>query len=91
MKQLIWSRLARQDLYHIAFDEMLLDADLLISRIEKAPLILLDFPELGEQIWPVGRRKWRIKGTPFLLLYRVRTEAIEISRVRHVREDWQSA
>jgi toxin ParE1/3/4 len=90
MKQLIWSRLARQDLYRIAFDEMLFDAETLIERIEKAPLILLEFPEIGELIWPDGRRKWRIKATPFLLIYKAHEGKVEISRVTHVASDWET-
>ncbi len=89
MNQLIWSRPARQDLYRIAFDEMLWDVEVLVERIEKAPLLLTEFPELGEMIGSTGRRKWRVKGTPFLLIYKSRKGTVEISRVVHAASDWQ--
>lgn len=90
MKRAIWSRLARQDLYGIAFDELGMSVDALIVRIETAPLILLDFPELGEKVGPDGRRKWRVKRTPFILLYRKAGDDVEISRVIHSASDWKN-
>ena len=90
MSRLIWSRLARQDLYAIAFDELLWDADQLIDRIEKAPLILLDFPELGPVAGPDGLRKWHVRHTPFLLLYKDLGSSVEISRVVHASSDWMN-
>ena len=91
MSRLIWSRLARHDLYTIAFDEMLWDADRLIDRIEKAPLVLLDFPELGPVAGSDGLRKWHVRRTPFLLLYKIRRSSVEISRVVYAASDWKTS
>jgi toxin ParE1/3/4 len=90
LKRLIWSKSARRELFAIAahydqFDPEL--PDRLLSRIEKAPLLLLEFPGIGSPTERRGIRKWRVRHTPFLLFYVARGNAIEVIRVRHVRSD----
>ena len=35
------------------------------------------------------QRKFAVRGTPYILVYRIVSGAIEILRVRHNREDWR--
>ncbi|MBV8686303.1 MAG: type II toxin-antitoxin system RelE/ParE family toxin [Alphaproteobacteria bacterium] len=87
-----WALRAREDIIDIAeFYEPVAAglADSLLDKIAEAPLILLDHPNLGT---PAGRgryRKWTVRGTPFVLIYRVRGSYIEIARVRHAASDWR--
>jgi plasmid stabilization system protein ParE len=91
LRQLIWSSPAYRDLLAIADYYEPIDPSLpgiLLSRIEKAPLILLDRPEIGA---PTGMRlvrKWPVASTPFILFYSANRERVEIKRVRHAAENW---
>jgi len=61
----------------------------MLTRIEQAPLILLDHPRLGEETRRRGVRKWSVRNTPFILLYVDRPERVEIRRVVHAASDWK--
>lgn len=92
LTRIIWSRPARNDIFEIAayYDEM--DADLaeaIVDRIGAASLPLLGHPRLGTPIKNAGIRKWLVRDTPYLPLYAVRGNEIEIRRVRHAASDWQ--
>lgn len=90
MRRLLWSRRARTELFSIAEhyrkDDPALAIEML-ERIEAGPQALREFPFLGA-VTTAGARKWRARGTPFLLFYDVQDDAIEIVGVRHVRSDW---
>jgi plasmid stabilization system protein ParE len=91
LKRLIWSGPARRDLYQIAEDCGKIDPalpDMLLERIEEAPLPLLDFPALGSLIGWLGIRKWPVRKTPFVLFYTIRRDVVEIRRVVAVASDW---
>lgn len=49
---------------------------------------LAKYPKAGAA-FVADVRKWRVRGTLYVLIYRVRTQ-LEILRVRHFAEDWQS-
>lgn len=89
MRRLLWGISARRDLYTIARRYGEIDPDLpliLLERIETAPLILLDNPGLGSPF--AGKlRKWPVKRTPFVLLYRAAGGDIQIRRVLDARSD----
>jgi plasmid stabilization system protein ParE len=88
---LLWGRSARQDLDRIADFYRDIDPDLpmrLMERIERAPLVLLDHPHLGERVY-ANVRRWRARGTPFLLFYALVGDDVQIRRVRHEAEDWR--
>ena len=93
MRRLIWSRPARRDLYDIANGYREIDPDLpliLLERIEHAPLVLLDYPEIGSPTHQRGLRKWPVRQTPFVLLYASTRSEVEIRRVVHASSDWQA-
>lgn len=92
--QLRWARHARQDLLDIADHHDSLSAGLaetMLERIETAPLLLLDHPFAGPPVPETELRKWRARGTPFILLYRVRRDFVEVARVVHSATDWRPA
>jgi toxin ParE1/3/4 len=92
LRQLIWSGPARRDLLAIAEHYRPIDPDLsgkLLRRVQHAPPILLDHPDIGAPTDRPSLRKWRVKGTPFLLFYSSGRERVEIKRVRHAAEDWR--
>ncbi len=89
--ELRWSRIAQADIdaiisYYAAEDPEL--PAILVERIVRAPLALLDFPFLGPEIEIGAVRKWRVDDSPFLLLYSVDQATVTILRVRHERDDW---
>ncbi len=91
LTRVIWSFPARDDIFDIldyydAIDPAL--ADDMAARIDQGPKPLLSNPNIGSPI-DGGLRKWRMRGTPFLLIYAVRQAEIEIRRVRHYRENWR--
>ena len=85
-----WTARARDDLakidaYWWSIDEDL--AETLLSRIEAAANILRERPRIGRLV-DESVRKWGIRGTPYLLLYRDRSDRIEVLRVHHASQDW---
>ena len=91
--RLSWAEQAETDLYEIADHYSQFYPDLpddLLERIYEAPLILLDRPWIGPPVGFLGLRKWLVRRTPFLLLYRVRDGEVEIARVLHGAADWKS-
>lgn len=91
MRRLGWSRSARRDLDEIAryygqFSPELPDD--LMRRVEAAPLLLLDNPEIGSPTRRARVRKWPVRRTPFILLSTVVGVEVRIQRVVDARSDW---
>ena len=59
----------------------------MLERVEAAPVPLLEFPEIGS-LTTAGARKWRVPRTPYLILYDVSGDIIEVLAVQHVRSNW---
>jgi len=60
------------------------------DRITAALEPLRARPSLGTPMQIASVRKWSVRGTPFLLLYRpVGTDRLEILAVRHNRQNWR--
>ena len=88
--KLIWADSAEADLYSIADYYAQRDADLpdeILGRIIAAPLILLDQPRLGTLV-ELDLRKWAVRHTPFVLLYRTEDASVEVARVIHTASNW---
>lgn len=60
----------------------------IIDRIEKALSTLLVYPEAGKSGRCKGTRELVIPGTPFIVPYRIRNQAIEILAVIHHSRIW---
>jgi toxin ParE1/3/4 len=87
-----WAKLAQRD-----FDEMddyyaAISPDVALDigrKLLAATHFLTETPKAGPVLGDGPRRKWTVKGTPYLLVYRAHPGYIRILRVRHVREDWK--
>jgi plasmid stabilization system protein ParE len=94
LRRLSWSGPARRDL--IAIAEHYADIvpgldDEMLGRILDGPRPLLDHPNLGQPLGAFDLRKWTVRRTPFILVYRATDTVVEIARVRHVAEDWRKS
>lgn len=91
MMQLIWSPRAQLDLALIDGELFLEDPDF-ADRVALAAVysarFLLEWPYAGSTVGGDGRRKWPVKKTPYILVYKVMDESVHILRVYHERQDW---
>ena len=59
-------------------------------RIKDAERLLQSNPNIGTTAHLPGARIWVVGRTPYLIVYRVRGDALEIVRLWHGRRDWKS-
>lgn len=91
MRRLAWAPNARAELREAREYLRTIDPDLfgaLVSKALTASRFLLEQPGAGV---PIGRgsvRKWRVKGTPYLLLYRAEAEELRVLHFVHAARDW---
>ena len=90
MPRLTWSPSARGDLKGI--DAFLAERDAAAAvRILRAIRItaerLRDYPQIGRAL-DEPFRVLGVRGTPYLIIYRLREGEVEIVRLRHARESW---
>ena len=90
MPRLIWSPSSLRDLQDI--DAFLTERnDSAAARILRAIRLtadrLLDFPRIGPA-FDEPFRVLSIRTTPYLLVYRLQRDDVEIVRVRHSSENW---
>ena len=64
-------------------------AEKVAQRILEANEQLSDNPEIGRPGHVEGTREWVISQTPYLVVYRIRNDQVEILRVWHARQNWQ--
>ena len=81
MKRVSWAAAAIDDLLGIRDHH----AD---AGQELATDWLLDWPYAGRELGTSGWRKRKARRTPYLLIYRPVADGIDVSRVRHERENW---
>ena len=60
------------------------------QRIWDASTNLCDHPNIGRPGHVPGTREWVVTDTPYLIVYRVKNDAVEILRVWHGRRNWQT-
>lgn len=92
MSRAIWSALALRDLDDLDsyFRDLAPDHSLRIARLAVAAgRFLADNPGAGSPA-PLELRKWRVKGTDYLILYRASRSGIEITRLMHARRNWRA-
>ena len=87
-----WTKDAQRDFANIddfyadkspEFAERVGDAAIAVGRL------LQRHPEAGETMDLGDVRKFNVGDTPYILLYRILIDRVQILRVRHVREDWK--
>ena len=74
---------------HIAQDDPAAAARMVVL-IEDAVAMLADHPGLGRPGRVPGTRELVVRGTPYLVPYRVRGQHVDILRVFHGRRRWPS-
>ncbi|MBV9843127.1 MAG: type II toxin-antitoxin system RelE/ParE family toxin [Sphingomonadaceae bacterium] len=94
MNRLAWTAPALADLR--AIDAWLIEnrdrdfAERTLAAIEARARFLENFRHGGRTLLKQDFRVLRVFETPYLLVYRVRSGQLQILRVRHEREDWQT-
>jgi addiction module RelE/StbE family toxin len=67
-----------------------LAAQAVAQRIDEAARGLLDHPHIGRPGHVEGTRERVVSRTPYLIVYRVRGQEIELLRIWHGNQDWQN-
>ncbi len=92
MRGVRWSRDAQADLATIDDEFDTIDPNT-ASRVGtsavNAARFLADYPGAGPAVPNTRLRKWRVAGTPYILLYRLADGDLFIVRVVHVARDRQ--
>jgi toxin ParE1/3/4 len=90
--KLRWTRPALADLIeaqnYIARENPVA-AQALAQRVWDAAQNLCEHPRMGRPGHVDGTREWIVKDSPYLIVYRVRDEDVEILRMWHGRQNWQ--
>ena len=63
-------------------------AELVAGRVLSAAHQLKDHPRMGRP-GHNGSREWVVKRTPYILVYQVNGDLIEILRMWHDKQDWR--
>jgi addiction module RelE/StbE family toxin len=88
--KLRWTRLALAD-FEQAHDHIAQDnpeaAREIAQRILDATETLLDYPRIGRVGEDEDSREWRVDKTPYLLVYAIKDDVIELWRVWHLLRD----
>lgn len=90
MPRLIWSPASLDDLRHIGnwMGARNPAVALEVLRAIRATAARLgDYPRVGRAVTE-SFRVLGVRGAPYVVVYRLRDEAVEIARVRHARENW---
>lgn len=89
----VWARAAIRDLVH-AREYIGLEnqnaAREIASRIVDATERVIQFPEVGRPGRVNGTRELVVSGTQYLIVYRLKKNAVHFLRVLHGRQKWPS-
>ena len=66
-------------------------ADEILDTIREAGDFLAGLPNAGPVMEAANVRKWRVRDTNYILLYRLVDDRVQILRVRHGRENWRGS
>jgi plasmid stabilization system protein ParE len=91
MRRIEWTPPAQEDLAQIDAYWWLNNparADEILDRIRASAEFLIGAPKAGPAIDESAARKWNVRGTAYILIYRLGDDRIEILRVHHQRENW---
>lgn len=88
--KLRWTQLALHD-FETAHDDIAERdseaAQRIAERILAATERLLEYPRIGRIGEDETTREWRVQKTPYLLVYRITGETIELLRVWHTKRE----
>jgi toxin ParE1/3/4 len=60
-----------------------------LEQIRQQAEQLETFAALGPAV-AATRRKWRVHGTNYVIVYRITSTSIDVLRIHHVRQNWKS-
>jgi toxin ParE1/3/4 len=87
-----WTQPAADDLLHICYytaDHFgAAQARRVADAIYETATSLQEMPKRGRKGRKPGTREMLISGLPFVIIYRVGQEAVEISRILHTSQQW---
>jgi toxin ParE1/3/4 len=89
--ELRWSEEAANDLERITdylFEKTPEHAPELLRAIYDAPAALLDFPRRGRPGKKDGTRELVLSPLPYIVVYRIWGEVIQLVRILHGAQDW---
>jgi len=89
--KVVWGRRARRDLYKLISyiaEESLQAAELVSNRIDDATHFLAVMPGSGRPGRVAGTRELVISRTPYILVYRIKSNSVRIIRVYHAARRW---
>jgi len=91
MTRIRWARPAQIDLE--AIDDFHREtnptrAAEVLAQTVAAARFLAEFPEAGERVAGRALRKWAVRGTPYIIFYRLDGSALRILRLIHATRDW---
>lgn len=93
MAEIVWSKPALEDLRRInAYLNRESDhrtAANILATIRFRLITLQDFPHAGPPVEGQPFRSFIIRGTPYVVAYRLRSGRVEILRLHHQRENWR--
>ena len=90
--KLIWAGPARLDLLELTAYYRRIDPLLSVQmrqRIEAEARKMLATPTIAPKVSKRGLRKWRVKGTPYALLFIINDNRLEIEAVVHQARDFR--
>lgn len=91
--KITWTRPAIHDLSEAALYIRLDNpgaATRMLARIRRSIDRLTMFPMLGRAGWKDGTRELVIPNTPYIVVYRIEENRVEILAVLHGARDWQN-
>ena len=65
-------------------------AEVIAQRIWDASQALSDNPHIGRSGYLTGTREWVVQRTPYLIVYRIRKDRVEILHIYHGKRNWQA-
>lgn len=86
-----WTPAAADDLESIAnylFEKTPENAARLIREIYSAPSSLVRFPGSGRVGKMAGTRERVVSGLPYIIVYQVKVETLDILRILHSSQEW---
>jgi toxin ParE1/3/4 len=88
VKSVRWAKQARRDIERIPD---LIPIEIypdIVTEIVAAARFIASTPKAGPMVGNGSDRKWPVNRYPYLLIYRVKSDQILVSRVVHSRSDW---
>jgi len=87
----VWTRIAIRDLSnireYIARDDPDAARDMALNIVDATERII-QFPEIGRIGRAQGTRELVVSGTPYLIVYRIKKNAVHFVRVLHGHQKW---